>query len=128
MVCSKYTGSSNLKVWSFQLAKDHQFFAHQKLKNITQGHYFLYFAFVISYRTALIDTKHFVSLDLYIFVSMYVHPGKTILHLFARYMQEKQETCKINAILQEYSFARFVIKILARKYTISCRGSCILAR
>ena len=56
------------------------------------------------------------------------YPGKTILHLFARYMQEKQETCKINAILQEYSFARFAIKILARKYTISCKGSCILAR
>jgi len=28
-------------------------------------------------------------------------------------MQEKQETCKINVILQEYSFARFAGKILA---------------
>ena len=32
-----------------------------------------------------------------------VNPGKTTLHLLARYMQEKQETCKIckNTVLQD---------------------------
>ena len=57
----------------------------------------------------------------------WLYPGKTILHLLARYMQDKQQTCKIHGvILQEYSFARFGNKILATKYNVSCKIKCFL--
>ena len=59
----------------------------------------------------------------------YRNPGKTILHLLARYMQDKQETCKIharsvrsckNTVLQDLD-----TNILVRKYKVSC---CFLVR